>query len=419
MYSVLLDAPDQPVSRIQIAKLGEFDSSKYGQFSISRKDVKQWGKNLSHLPGQRALIDLDHQADRTPRNTEAAGWITGIDLEGDTPKATIEWTPVGRQAIEEKRYLFFSPTYGAHTDENGVTHKNTLIGGALTNRPFLNMPAVTLASDERLSQARATVVEEYELTILDVSAGERKLAVKEGNALPDGSYPIRNTAQLHAAAVLAASGHGNAAAAKKLIRRRAKELGVSLSSLPGMGGGGSDSRAHDMETADLIKVLDLPEDADEAQILKRVKKLTKADGQRDVKTLEAEANEQGLKLLDEKTYKNLKRDAAAGAGAAAELKQNRFETAFGTALKEGRALEAQRDSYAKFYELDADETLKQLAEMPPVLNVKPSGWNNGDVTGEKQDLNTLTQAKMKDLNLPYDEAYLKVLDDVDAGMVKL
>jgi hypothetical protein len=40
---------------------------------------------------------------------------------------------------------------------------------------------------------------------------------------------------LHAAAVLAASGHGDVAAAKALIRKRAKDLGVDVNTLPGFG----------------------------------------------------------------------------------------------------------------------------------------------------------------------------------------
>lgn len=59
------------------------------------------------------------------------------------------------------------------------------------------------------------------------SAEERRQAASEGNALPDGSYPIRNAHDLHSAAVLARSGHGDVAAAKRLIARRAKELGVA------------------------------------------------------------------------------------------------------------------------------------------------------------------------------------------------
>jgi hypothetical protein len=59
-----------------------------------------------------------------------------------------------------------------------------------------------------------------------VSSAERKRLASEGNALPDGSYPIENAEDLHNAAVLARSGHGDVSAAKKLIARRAKELGV-------------------------------------------------------------------------------------------------------------------------------------------------------------------------------------------------
>ncbi len=80
-----------------------------------------------------------------------------------------------------------------------------------------------------------------ELVGLSVKQADRDKAKDAGNSLPDGSYPINNAKQLHAAAVLAASKHGNWKAAKSLIRRRAKELGVSLESLPGFGGSGDGS----------------------------------------------------------------------------------------------------------------------------------------------------------------------------------
>lgn len=60
----------------------------------------------------------------------------------------------------------------------------------------------------------------------NVSADERKRLAREGKALPDGSYPIANAEDLKNAAHLANSGHGDVAAAKRLIAKRAKELGV-------------------------------------------------------------------------------------------------------------------------------------------------------------------------------------------------
>ena len=71
---------------------------------------------------------------------------------------------------------------------------------------------------------------------MSVTQAERDKARKAGNSLPDGSYPINNVAQLHAAAVLAASHHGDWKAAMTLIRRRARELGVDVTTLPGFGG---------------------------------------------------------------------------------------------------------------------------------------------------------------------------------------
>jgi hypothetical protein len=65
------------------------------------------------------------------------------------------------------------------------------------------------------------------------SMTERHALAGKGHALKDGSYPIPDRKHLHSAAVLAASGHGDVAAARRLIRKRAAELGVPLKSLPG------------------------------------------------------------------------------------------------------------------------------------------------------------------------------------------
>ena len=73
------------------------------------------------------------------------------------------------------------------------------------------------------------------LTPASETAAGRKKAAKSGHALPDGSFPIEDEKHLHSAAVLAASGHGNVSAAKALIRKRARELGVDVSTLPGFG----------------------------------------------------------------------------------------------------------------------------------------------------------------------------------------
>jgi hypothetical protein len=81
-----------------------------------------------------------------------------------------------------------------------------------------------------------------------ISAEDRRALADRGHALEDGSYPIPDKSHLRAAAVLAASGHGNVKAARALIRKRAGELGVDLESLPGFGSsGGEEEEGHEDE----------------------------------------------------------------------------------------------------------------------------------------------------------------------------
>lgn len=61
----------------------------------------------------------------------------------------------------------------------------------------------------------------------DVKTGERESLASQGDALPDGSFPIKNKEDLNNARRLAGKGK-NPGKARALIRRRAKELGVKL-----------------------------------------------------------------------------------------------------------------------------------------------------------------------------------------------
>ena len=61
----------------------------------------------------------------------------------------------------------------------------------------------------------------------DIDTATRRRLASEGHALPDGSYPIENTEDLHNAAILARSGHGDVADAERLIAREAQERGVA------------------------------------------------------------------------------------------------------------------------------------------------------------------------------------------------
>ena len=95
--------------------------------------------------------------------------------------------------------------------------------------------SVTFTPNDMARMMQAKIVEKHYAGLAvqaadtekrDVATTERRDLAGEGNALPDGSYPIKNTGDLHNAAVLARSGHGDVAAARRLIARRAGELGA-------------------------------------------------------------------------------------------------------------------------------------------------------------------------------------------------
>ncbi len=465
-FTVLLDSPDEPLRRIPVAELGTFSDPRYGEFSITSDDFDDWKRNLSALPGGEALIDFEHRSERKPRDSKAAGWIKDLELDGNKVMAALEWTPGGEQAIRNKEYRFVSPVFGPYSTQTGDTLDNVFQSLALTNKPFLgSLPAITLASAERVSAAldddpasrfyaRALDGDHGEVTralvLLDVSQAERDRAKASNNSLPDSSYPINNVKQLHAAAVLAASKHGDYKAARKLIRRRARELGVDVTTLPGFAKVTADSRPP--MHPDLLKLLDLPEGADDRQLLDAVTKLAKKARKQTaepVKTLEQQAAAAGKIVLDadkwDKTVQRAKNGAAALERVTtleqtvttlnAERADQRFEHAFNTALNDpqgARVTPAEKDDLKHFYQLDADATLKMIEARTPIVNARPAGAaaieldQNADpqqvaahgLHPDSHQLDQRIRKYMLDKGMP-PTSYVKVFEQVQTGQVQL
>jgi phage I-like protein len=424
-HALLLDAPGTPTRQIQIARLGPVSDERYGDFSITRANAKNWAKNLSRLPGGRALCDFEHRSEKRPRDSQAAGWITGINLDGDRVMADIEWTPRGRKAVSSKRYLFVSPAFGPYRTEDGAEHDDCLVSVALTNKPKLDsLPALTLAAPERLEAATSA------LKLLDASPAERDRAHAAGHSLKDGSYPINDAGQLHAAAVLAASGHGKTKAAKKLIKRRARELGVPLGSLPGFGG--KDTTQADAAQT-LPRMLDLPDDAPDAQVFKAVRRLKTRKG---LKTLAAE---RGLVVLDQRQVRRLEQRAAKRAvrKLEKEVADQQFDHVFTLALNDprgARVTPGEREQLRHVYTLDSDAALRMIEERQPLVSARPAGEPALDLTVEpdvdpdelvragvypgNHELDQKIRAHLRELGKPMSE-YPVVLDQISSGALTL
>lgn len=398
-FTFLLDAPSGLSGELQIAKLGDnFKDPRYGEFKITKNDVETWQKNLSHLPGGIALIDEDHLSNKPSphRKTEADGWISSIYLDGDIPKAKVEWTPKGESAIKDKRYRFFSPSYGPFEKEDGTVIPNVFQGGGLTNKPKLNMATINLSSADDSEVTNNEVIVSldsmYELGIvnLDISDEMRMkhaTIVKEIGGKMVHMFPLPPGDKEVARAALRLLPHsekaGNVTAdeAAKVRKKANSILGKELMDSP-----------RQMEiTADTLTSLGIKDEATQKVILD----LAASDGADALKVLEAidaakpkpepvvdpnatknleqEASAQGLVLLDSEKVQALIENATAGAEAKKELEQNTFDTAFDRAVSKGKAVPAQKDFYKESYDMNKDSTMKALDDAPTILNVERKG----------------------------------------------
>ena len=142
---------------IQVAKIGEFFSQRYGNFAITSDDLRQMLVNFTSvtpLAPTQLPVDYDHLSmnPKNPGDGKAAGWFKTGKMElrrGDSELwAEVEFTPVALHAIEQKEYRFISPSFVKdYVWKNGKNIGTTLIAAAITNHPFLEgMASITLAA---------------------------------------------------------------------------------------------------------------------------------------------------------------------------------------------------------------------------------------------------------------------------------
>lgn len=131
--TVVADAAD----RIELMPLGEFRlGDKRGILPMRIDDVEAViATSLASARGNELLIDFDHRsyAPQTTRDSRAAGWITGMDVEGDRVMASVRWTPEGKAALEGRGFRFISPVFQNRPDGEVVR----IEGAGLVNEPAL------------------------------------------------------------------------------------------------------------------------------------------------------------------------------------------------------------------------------------------------------------------------------------------
>lgn len=122
-------------SWIQIMKTGKFQHPVYGEMEITQSDLQQFKENFdANIRGIKLFADVNHDD-----NHAAVAEFKELRVETGKLMALMEWNAKGEQLIKSGEYRYFSPEFAfTYTDaETGKKYKDVLLGGGITNRPFL------------------------------------------------------------------------------------------------------------------------------------------------------------------------------------------------------------------------------------------------------------------------------------------
>lgn len=90
-------------------------------------------RTMAYAKGGMLPIDFAHGMEvQGGGDHRAAGWITGLELEGNRIMASVEWTPVGAEALKGRIYRFISPTFTVPVPGSEV---GLILRAGLTNNP--------------------------------------------------------------------------------------------------------------------------------------------------------------------------------------------------------------------------------------------------------------------------------------------
>lgn len=156
--SVQFSEKDSSIN-IQCLREGKFKHPWYGILRFDQAFFDNVIKNFeADIPNPEIAFDFRHMP-----NWGAAAWVNKLYVEDDSLMANVTLTERGREALKKKEFRYFSIEYTddyveyeftEELDEKGniieretkISHGPTVLGGGLTNRPFMKgMAPVSLS----------------------------------------------------------------------------------------------------------------------------------------------------------------------------------------------------------------------------------------------------------------------------------
>jgi len=169
---------------IEIARVAEGEHPTYGKLKITEENLLSMEENFkSKVTGVDLSINEDH------KKNEAFGWFKDVfrSFDGQVLYGQVAWNPKGTTALSEKSYRYFSPEFRFNYKHplKGTEHGATLLGGALTNYPFLKMEAIVELNNKnnktgeiKVSKENTIDLSEYNSKVVELSGKIQEVTTK-------------------------------------------------------------------------------------------------------------------------------------------------------------------------------------------------------------------------------------------------
>jgi len=127
--------------------LGSYKHPLHGTLNFTPERIKRFAQSVKNkVRGIDPDIDYDHKLDPS-KGKQAAGWVKDAEEREDGLWLFVEWTEDAAKELNKKKYRYFSAEFADTLEDNlGVVHKDVVLGGGLTNRPFMkNLTPINLS----------------------------------------------------------------------------------------------------------------------------------------------------------------------------------------------------------------------------------------------------------------------------------
>ncbi len=134
---------DKNGSWIHALPLGTYKHPVYGTISIDVDRAKRFADSVkAKTRGVEPSINYNHSG-----GEEAAGWVKDAEARSNGLWLFVDWVTDAVTKIKDKKFRYFSAEFADKwEDAQGKTHPDVIVGGALTNRPFMkNLVPVNLS----------------------------------------------------------------------------------------------------------------------------------------------------------------------------------------------------------------------------------------------------------------------------------